>query len=142
MRAGYPRTYGPSVNAAVRRAAVKRAGLLVAVEGVGLVALGIAYAVAGVLGQPEDRLATELAAGLAVLVGLALLPVARGLVRASPWSRSPAVVVNLFGLPVGYGLAQGGVWPAAAVVLLLALGVLVSLASPGARAAFQGPSGP
>ena len=117
--------------------AVRRAALLVAVEGVALAVVGVGYAVAGLLGRPEDRLATELAAGLAVLLGLALLPVARGLTRERLWARSPAVVVQLFCLPVGYGLAQGRVWLAAAVVLGLSLGVLVLLATPEARRAFR-----
>lgn len=117
--------------------AVIRAALLVTIEGAGLAGLGVAYAVAGVLGRPEDRLATELAAALAVAVGLVLLPVARGLRQARPWARSPAVVVQLFCLPVGYGLAQGRVWPAAVVVLGLSVAVLYLLASPEARLAFR-----
>jgi hypothetical protein len=132
MAAGYPRGYRRHVNAAVRRAA-----LLVALEGAGLVLLGVGYAVAGVVGRPETRLGTELAAGIAVLVGLLLLPVARGLVRERLWARSPAVTVQLFGLPVGYGLASGGVWPAAVVVLGSSVGVLFLLASPEARLAFR-----
>ena len=88
------------------------------------------YAVAGLLGQPEDRLGTELGALIAAVVGLLLLPVARGLDRRRAWARSPAVVVQLFALPVGYGLAQGRVWLAAVVVLGLAVGVLVPALHP------------
>jgi heme A synthase len=116
---------------------VTRAALLVAVEAVALTALGVGYAVAGVLGRPEDRLATVLAGALAVVVGLALLPVARALGRERAWARSPVVTLNLFGLPVGYGLAQGRVWVAAAVVLGLSVAVLLLLASPSARLAFR-----
>jgi hypothetical protein len=116
---------------------VTRAALLVAVEGVGLAALGVGYAVAGLLGRPEDRLATELAALIALAVGLALLPVARALRQERAWARSPVVTLNLFGLPVGYGLAQGRVWLAAVLVLGLSVGVLLLLASPGARLAFR-----
>ncbi|MCW2606291.1 MAG: Integral rane protein [Frankiales bacterium] len=136
MAGGYPRGYRRTVNTPVRRAA-----LLVAAEGVGLVALGLVYAVAGLLGQPEDRVGTELGAVLAVVVGLALLPVARGLDRRRLWARSPAVVVQLFALPVGYGLAQGRVWVAAAVVLGLAVTVLLQLAAPEARLDFDGRRG-
>ena len=120
------------MNAAVRRAAV-----LVALEGVGLVGVGVVYAVAGLVGQPEDRVGTELGAAIAVAVGLLLLLVARGLDRRQRWSRAPAITVQLFALPVGYGLAQGRVWVAAAVVLVLAVAVLLTLASPGARLAFD-----
>ena len=124
------------MNSAVRRAAV-----LVALEGLGLVGVGTVYAVAGLVGQPEDRVGTELGAVIAVVVGLLLLVVARGLDRQRAWSRGPAVTVQLFALPVGYGLAQGRVWAAAAVVLGLAVAVLLALASPEARLAFDGRRG-
>lgn len=112
-----------------------------ALEGVGLVVLGVVYAVAGLLGEPEDRLGSELGAVLAVVVGLALLLVARGLDRRRLWARSPAVVVQLFALPVGYSLAQAGVWVAAVVVLGLPVAVLLQLAAPEARLAFDGRRG-
>ncbi len=115
---------------------MRRAALLVAVEGVGLVLVGLVYGVAGLLGQPEDRLATVLAAVLAVATGLLLLPLARALDRQRTWARTPVVVLQLFALPVGYGLAQGEVWVAAAVVLGLAVATLLQLAAPEARLAF------
>ena len=114
-----------------------RAALLVAIEGCALVLVGLVYGAAGLLGEPYDRLATLLEAGLAVLVGVLALAVARGLTRTASWARSPAVVLQLLAFPVGVGLLQGRVWFAAAPVLLLAAGVLFSLAAPQARAAFH-----
>ena len=118
------------------RTPLGRAAALVAVEGVALVVLGVVYGAAGLLGEPYDRVATLLEAGLAVLVGGLALAVARGLARAAGWARSPAVVLQLLAFPVGVGLLQGRVWFAAAPVLLLAAGVLFSLAAPQARSAF------
>ena len=109
-----------------------------AVEGVALTALGAVYGGAGVLGSPFDRTATLLEAGMAVLVGIMALLVARGLARVQGWSWSPAVVLQLLALPVGVGLLQGQVWVAAVPVLLLAGGVLYFLATPEARLAFRG----
>ena len=119
---------------------MRRAALLVALEGVLLVGLGVVYAAAGVLGQPEDRAGTVLAGAIVVAVGGLLLLVARALDRARGWARSPAVVVQLFALPVGYGLAQNRLWPAAVVVLGLSVAVLLQLAAPDARAAFERPT--
>ena len=116
---------------------VRRAALLVAVEGAGLAALGVLYAVRGLVGQPESVLGTELGAAITVLTGAGLLAVARGLAGVRPWSRSPAVVVQLLALPVGYTLARVGAWAAAVPVLLLAGAVLWQLATPAARAAFS-----
>jgi hypothetical protein len=117
---------------------VARAALLVAVEGVALTVLGVAYGVAGVVGQPFDRTATLVEAAFAVVAGALVLLVARGLARVRGWSRSPAVVVQLLALPVGVGLVQGRVWAAAVPVLLLAGSVLYQLATPEARLAFRG----
>ena len=119
---------------------MRRAALLVALEGVLLAGLGVVYGAAGLLGQPEDRLGTVLGAVMVVGVGVLLLLVARALDRARGWARSPAVVVQLFALPVGYGLAQGRFWPAAVVVLGLAVAVLLQLAAPEARTAFERPT--
>jgi hypothetical protein len=116
---------------------VARAALLVAVEGLVLLVLGVVYGAAGIVGDPFDRTATLLEAGLAVLVGVLVLLVARGLGEVRGWARSPAVVVQLLALPVGVGLVQGRVWAAAVPVLLLAGSVLWCLATPEARLAFR-----
>jgi len=117
---------------------VTRAALLVGLEGTALTVLGLGYGVAGVVGEPFDRLATLLEAAFVLGVGLLMLAVARGLQQVRGWSRSPAVVLQLLALPVGVGLAQGGVWYAAVPVLGLAGAVLYQLLLPEARLAFRG----
>lgn len=124
---GSPRRGGP----------VTRAAVVVAVQGAALVVLGAGYTVAGVVGDPFDRAATVLQGGFAVVAGLLVLLVARGLGQRRGWARSPAVVLQLLALPVGYGLLQGRVLYAAAPVLGLAVLVLYLLASPEARLTFR-----
>ena len=119
------------------RSPVALAALLVAVEGLALLVLGLVYGGAGVVRDPFDRTATLLEAGLAVLAGVLVLLVARGLSEVRGWARSPAVVVQLLALPVGYGLVQGRVWEAAVPVLLLAGSVLYLLMTAEARLAFR-----
>lgn len=116
---------------------LRRAALLVGLEGGVLVLLGVGYGVAGVVGEPFDRLATILEALLTVVLGAGLLLVARALAAARRWAMAPAVLAQLLALPVGVGLVQGEVWYAAAPVLLLAIAVLAHLAAPSARAAFE-----
>ena len=118
--------------------AVTRAALLVAVEGVALAVLGLGYGVAALAGEPFDRTAALLEGSFALLAGLLVLLVARGLARTAGWSRAPTVVLQLLAVPVGVGLAQGRVWYAAVPVLGLATAVLYQLATPQARAAFAG----
>ena len=107
MSSRYPRLPCPTVS---RVSPVARAALLVALEGLALLLLGLVYGGAGVVGDPFDRTATLLEAGMAVLAGVLVLLVARGLGEVRGWARSPAVVVQLLALPVGYGLVQGRVW--------------------------------
>lgn len=116
---------------------LRRAAALVGLEGGALVLLGLGYGVAGVLGEPFDRLATILEGLLTVLAGAGLLLVARGLQQARRWALAPSVLLQLLALPVGVGLVQGRVWYAAGPVLLLAVAVLAHLAAPSARAAFE-----
>ena len=116
---------------------LRRAALLVGLEGAALVLLGIGYGVAGVLGEPFDRLATLLEALLTAAVGAGLLLVGRGLAAGRRWAMAPAVLAQLLALPVGVGLVQGRVWYAAVPVLLLATAVLAHLAAPSSRAALE-----
>ncbi len=118
--------------------AVTRAALLVGVEGAALTAIGVGYGLGGLLGDPFDRAATLLQAGLALAAGLLLVVLARALQAVRGWARSPAVVLQLLALPVGAGLVQGRVWWAALPVLGLAGAVLYQLATPEARLAFRG----
>ena len=115
---------------------MRPAAALVGVEGGALVGIGLVYGAAGVLGDPFDRTATLLEAAMALLVGVLLLLVARGLARTAGWARSPAVVAQLLMLPVGVGLVQGRVWWAAVPVLVLAVAVLVALFNRPAREAY------
>lgn len=127
----------PAVHAP---APLRRAGSLVLVEGGGLVLLGVLYAGSGVLGQPEDRLATVLAGVLAVLAGLALLAAGRALRAGRSWAWSPAVLAQLFTVVVAIGLLQGRVWLVGGLLLLPAASVLYLLATPESRAAYRGGS--
>lgn len=116
---------------------LRRAALLVAVEGAALALLGLGYGIAGLVGEPFDRLATVLEALAAIALGAGLLLVARGLAAARRWAMAPAVLTQLLALPVGVGLVQGRVWYAAVPVLALAVAVLAHLAAPSTRATFE-----
>ena len=116
---------------------LRRAALLVAVEGAALTLVAVAYALSPVLAQPEDRLATVLEGVLALLAGLAVLAVARGLAVPRGWAFSPAIVTQLFLVVVAWGLLQGRVYLVALPLLVLAGGVLYLLSRPEAREAYR-----
>ena len=115
---------------------VRRLALLLALEGVALVAVGIGYAVVG-LSSGADRAPIELASGAAVLTGLLLLLLARAVNRSRPWSRSPAVVINVFPFPLGLTLLDAGVWWVALPMVALAGSVLYLFATPDLRERFR-----
>ena len=123
---------GPPVPAALHRA-----GLLVVAEGAALALLGVGYAVSGLVGSPEDRLATVLLGLMAVLVGGLLVPVGRALAQARGWAVSPTVVVQLFVAVVAVGLFQGGVLRVAVPLLVVAAVELYLLATPESRAVLR-----
>jgi hypothetical protein len=131
---------GPSVSAAslvaVERAtAVRRAALLLAVEGLVLVVVGFVDAVATVTGSPTNRALSYGVAGFAVGGGGVLLLLAREVDRRKGWARSPAIVLQLLCLPVGIGFLQGGIWLAGVPVLLVAVATLWQLVTAGAALA-------
>ena len=117
---------------------VRRAALLVIGEGAALALLGAVYAVSGVVGEPEDRVATVLTGVFAVAVGLVLVAVGRALGQARGWALSPAVLAQMFLLVVASGLVQGRVYAIAVPLLLVAGTVLASLLAPASRATFRG----
>lgn len=62
-----------------------------------------------------------------VLYGVGLGLVARGLARASTWSRGPAVFAQLIQILVAYSFWGGGTKPIAVALALAALFVLVAI---------------
>ena len=114
----------------------RRLALLLALEGVLLVVLGFVYGGAS-LTDDSDRAPALLAAGAAVLVGVVLLLLARGVSRQRAWARSPAVVLNLLPLPVALGAFQAGAWWAGVPLVLLAGSVLYLFATPELREVYR-----
>jgi hypothetical protein len=114
---------------------VRRAAVLLAVEGVGVLGTGIVYALATAVGSPTDRGLSFLLAGFALAAGVVLGLLARAIDRRTGWARSPAVVLQLLALPVGVGLLQGHVWAAGVPVLILAGATLWHLFAAGGQLA-------
>jgi len=102
------------------------AALAVFGQALTLAALGIWSALAGIVGHPDDRLAAELMAGMALLTGVGLAAAARGLFFGRRWARAPILVWELIMVPVGISLtraipAAGALLLASAAVVLIAL---------------------
>ncbi len=120
-----------------RPPALRRAALLVALEAVALLVVSGAYAVAGVVGDPDDRSATVLAGVLGVLLGLGLLLVARGLDRGSASAWAPAVLLQVFLAVIGVSALRAGDYAVGVPLVVLLGAVLYQLATPEARLAYR-----
>ncbi len=116
---------------------VRRAAVLLAVEGAVVAALGASYAVVALIGEPLSLAGALVGAVLLVAAGAVLVLLARAVDRVRRWARSPAVVVQLLGLLIGVQLAQLKLWAPAVPTLLLSGAVLYQLATPEARIAFR-----
>lgn len=111
---------------------VRAAGSLVGLEGLvgvgfaGFLALNATSAaqdVGGVLGE----------AGLFLVIGAAVLALARGLARGRFWARTPAILVQLLMLPVAWSLLTGDRVLLGLAAGLVPLAVLALLMCPPAR---------
>lgn len=112
------------------------AALCQGLQAAALLCLGAYTCVAGVTGHPDDILDAELVGGLALVGGVALLVVARGLLGAKGWARSPALVWQLIMVPVGFSTVDDV--PAAGVALLASVVLIVGgMFAPSAGAALE-----
>ncbi len=107
---------------------------LVALEGLGLLAVAVFYVVELLVATTEDLARALVSAGLALAAALGLALVARGLAGHRRWARSPALVTNLLVLPVALSQLRGGLWYVGLPLLLLALAVIVLLFVPSTGA--------
>ncbi|ACY99225.1 hypothetical protein Tcur_3692 [Thermomonospora curvata DSM 43183] len=105
---------------------VTAAAALEGAEGVAALGFGAFVAWETLVGEPMDVVTAWAVTGMALLGGCCMLAVARGLLAAERWSRSPLVLTQLFALPVSWSLLQSeqyryGVPLMAAAVLALVL---------------------
>jgi len=97
------------------------AAALVALEGLVLLGLGAYVGARGLLGGAASVRDAELVAVMAVLTGVGLLYVARGLARERRWARTPAMLTQVFALAVAWEpLRQAPAWriPTLAVAVI------------------------
>jgi len=109
----------------VRRSRV--AAAIVALEGVGAVVAGVAFTIAALVGDPNDRGTAVFLGLLLAFYGAAIVAVARGIDRERQWARTPAFLTQFFALVVVW-YNRDTLPVVVAVVGVVALAAIVALA--------------
>jgi hypothetical protein len=131
-----PRNVSPPPPAAPS-SALLAVSALVALQGLGLVVVAVFYVVETLVATATDTGRALVSGLLALVAGVGLLLVGRGLSRGGRWARSPALVINLIAVPVAIGLFQGGRWYVGGPLLVWAVAVVVLLFSSSVNAALE-----
>ncbi|HWD04032.1 MAG TPA: hypothetical protein VG674_16445 [Amycolatopsis sp.] len=114
---------------------VRLAGILTALPGLGLLALGVVILVRGVQGPPQPGNNVWAEFGTYVVLAVAFLAASIGLVLGRQWARSPGVVVALLLIGVGWYILGPSGQPAwGAPIGVCGLAALVLLFRRPARA--------
>jgi O-antigen/teichoic acid export membrane protein len=117
--------------------ALQTVAALVAAQGALLVGIAGFYVVELVVATATDVARALVSALLALVAGVGLWQVGRGLFRGRRWARSPALVTNLILLPVAIGLLQGGRWYLGVPLLTAAVAVVVLLFTSSVNATLE-----
>ncbi|POM24744.1 hypothetical protein BTM25_33790 [Actinomadura rubteroloni] len=113
-----------------RPALAHAAAALEAVEGLTATGIGVFVGVETAVGSPVDPVSAVGVTVLALIGGVAMLAVARGILLGDARSRAPGVLTQLFALPVAWSLWQSGRPEIALPLGAVALAALVALLSP------------
>ena len=97
------------------------------VEGVALLVSGLWLGARSLGNDVSDRAGGETGAVVAIVVGLAVLYLARAVLAGKRWPRSPVIVLQILFLPVGWGLLQSGRPDFGVPVIVVPLATLIAL---------------
>jgi hypothetical protein len=105
---------------------------LVGLEGLAAAVAAAGFVIAAQAGDPSDRGDAVVLGCLLLIFGAGVLAIARGVLRASEWARTPAYLVQFFGLVVAWYQRES--LPALAAVLgVVCLGAVAALVAAGRR---------
>lgn len=81
-------------------APLRIAGVVLLLQGVGMVVAGLAALIGALAGHPHDRGTAVFLGALVTFYGGVVLAAARGLLRRRPWAGTPALMVEFFAVIV------------------------------------------
>jgi hypothetical protein len=110
-----------------------------AAEGIALLAIGLFVGVEAIIGRPHDLASAVALAFAAVLAGVGLLAVGRGLWLVRRWGRAPALLTQIFAVIAAISMIQSRRHALGAVLVVVAVaGAAALLSPPSTRALLDG----
>jgi hypothetical protein len=107
-----------------RPISVTIAAAVESLEGIAIIGAGGYVAWETIVGQPRDLPSAIALAVIAIITGVLIVLVGRGLLQARRWSRAPAVITQMFVLIVAVPMVQGD---QGAIGLPLVVGAVVGM---------------
>jgi hypothetical protein len=104
---------------------------IVALQGLGLIAIGVYLIVRAAQPDAGHPGSTEVLGALSVLVGLGVVLMARAALARRPRVRSPLLVLEILCLPIAVTALQGGRWYVGVPLGVAAIAVIVLMGLAG-----------
>lgn len=124
-------------KASHRPAQLTAVAILVALEGLALVALGAWWGYEALYGAPTDQNLAIMLAAFVALAGALLIRMAMALIKLDVWPRAPLIVLNLPAIPIGFSVAfRAGNEAVGMAVIATAIAVIALLFSKPVKEAF------
>jgi predicted alternative tryptophan synthase beta-subunit len=117
-------------DVSTRPATLSVAAALETLEGAAVLAVGLYVGVEAIIGRPHDLASAVALALMAVLAGIGILAVGRGLWQVRRWGRAPALLTQIFAVIVAVSMIQSRRQALGAILIVVAVAGAAALLSP------------
>jgi predicted alternative tryptophan synthase beta-subunit len=113
-----------------RPATLSAAAAIEALEGAAVLAVGLYVGIEAIIGRPHDLASAVALAVMAVLAGVGILAVSRGLWQVRRWGRAPALLTQIFAVIAAVSMIQSRRHALGAILIVVAVAGAAALLSP------------
>jgi hypothetical protein len=101
-----------------------------ALEGAAVLAAGLYVGVEAIIGRPHDMASAVALALMAILAGVCVILVGRGLWQVRRWGRAPALLTQVFAVIAAVSMIQSRRHVVGAIIIAIAVAGAAALLSP------------
>ncbi len=101
-----------------------------ALEGAAVLAAGLYVGVEAIIGRPHDMASAVALALMAILAGVCVILVGRGLWQVRRWGRAPALLTQIFAVIAAVSMIQSRRHIVGAIIIAIAVAGAAALLSP------------